>query len=137
MSFFASLHQYTGVSLLALRLALGSIFLAHGLAKRAMWKMQPSEQLPKPMLSILRLLSIVEPLGAIAVLGGFLTQLAALGLAIIMAGAMNIKITKMKAPFATVTKIGWGYDFILFLICVSLIFSGAGAVSFDRLFFGL
>ncbi len=137
MQFFASLHQYNDIALLALRLALGSIFLAHGLSKRPMWKAQPSEQLPQSMLNILRLLSVCEPLGAIAVFAGFLTQLAVVGLAIIMSGAMFLKITKYKAPFITVMKPGWGYDFTLFMICISLLITGAGAIALDRVLFGL
>ncbi len=137
MQFFATLHQGNDVALLALRIALAAIFIGHGLAKRAMWKMQPSEQMPKMMISIMKLLSVAEPLGGLAVLAGFLTQLAVLGLGIIMAGAMYLKIKKWKAPFLTVEKPGWGYDFILFLVCFALYFTGAGAFALDRMLFGL
>jgi putative oxidoreductase len=137
MHFLASLHQFNDFALLPLRIALASIFIAHGMAKGAMWKAQPSEQMPKQMISLMKLLSICEPLGGLAVLAGFLTQPATLGLGLIMLGAMFLKITKFKAPFITVMKPGWGYDLILFLICLSLYFTGAGAISFDRVLFGL
>ena len=46
MGFFASLHQLGDVALLILRLALGTIFLVHGLPKRGLWSAQPSDRLP-------------------------------------------------------------------------------------------
>lgn len=58
---------------MALRLGVGSVFLVHGLKKRAMWKLRPSPQLPTGTLALLRVLSIAEPLGGLAVLGGLLT----------------------------------------------------------------
>lgn len=51
MGFFASLHQLNDVALLLiLRIALGSVFLVHGLPKRGLWSAQPSAQLPAGML---------------------------------------------------------------------------------------
>ncbi|HYS19466.1 MAG TPA: hypothetical protein VEO73_00115, partial [Gemmatimonadales bacterium] len=67
MGFFTELRHMGDWALLALRLGVGVPFLVHGIQKSAMWKMQPSAQLPAGMLSVLRLLSIVEPLGAVAV----------------------------------------------------------------------
>lgn len=138
MAFFSSLHSYGDLGLLALRLGVGAIFMAHGLAKRAMWKMQPSEQLPAPMLKILRLLSVCEPLGALGVLTGTLTQLAAVCLAVIMVGAINLKIKMMKKKFYDQEKHdGWELDFMILCACAALFFMGAGAWSLDRLVLGL
>src|SRR2546425_12241674 len=66
MRFFANLHQLSDWGLLALRIGVGMSFWAHGTAKRTMWKMAPSPQMPAGFLSTLRLLSIGEPLGAAA-----------------------------------------------------------------------
>jgi len=74
MRFFADLHQLSDWGLLALRVGVGMSFWVHGTAKRAMWKMAPSPQMPAGLLSTLRLLSIVEPLGAVAAFAGFLMQ---------------------------------------------------------------
>src|SRR5260370_42229852 len=90
MPFFANLHQLGDWGLLALRVGVGMSFWVHGAAKRAMWKMAPSPQMPVGLLSTLRLLSIVEPLGAVAALAGFLMQPAAAGVAIIMLGAIPL-----------------------------------------------
>ena len=137
MDVFASLHSLSDIGLFALRFGIGIIFVFHGNHKRAMWKMEPSEQLPAGLLKILRLLSICEPLGGIAMIFGFLTQLAALGLGIIMLGAINLKANKMKQPFAGRQNAGWEFDFILLAGCVSVFFSGAGSIALDRMLFGL
>lgn len=137
MEYFANLHQFGDFGLLALRIAVGIIFLVHGTQKWAMWKMQPSEQMPSGMISLMKFLSIVEPLGAIAILGGFLTQLAAAGLGIIMIGAIGLKVGMMKVSFAPRDKAGWEFDFILLAATVALFFSGAGNVGLDRIIFGI
>ena len=117
-------------ALLALRLGVGVIFLVHGSQKRAMWKMQPSAQLPAGMLSVLRFLSIVEPLGGLGVLVGFLTRPAAAGLAIIMLGAIRLKAIQMRKRFTG--DGGWELDFIILAAAVALVISGAGKLSLDR-----
>lgn len=137
MNIFMSLHQGTDVGLLALRVVVGVIFLVHGLQKRAMWKMQPNEKLSASLLSILRLLSICEPLGGIALLAGFLTQLAALGLAIIMLGAINLKARTRKVPFAPRDQAGWEFDLMILGGVAALFFIGAGAYSLDHFWLGL
>jgi putative oxidoreductase len=130
MGFFTGLHDLSDWALFALRLGVGASFLAHGIQKSAMWKMQPSAQMPAGMLSILRLLSIVEPLGAVAVLVGFLTQPAAAGFAIIMLGAIRLKAVQMHRGFTG--DGGWELDFMLLAAAVALFISGAGRLSLDR-----
>jgi len=116
-------------------LQLVASFLVHGVKKWAMWKMQPSEQMPAGMLQTMRLLSVVEPLGGLAVLLGFLTQIAAVGLGIIMIGAIWFKVAGMKKTFTG--DGGWEYDFLILAATVALVFIGAGMFSLDRAFFGL
>jgi putative oxidoreductase len=135
MGFFTALHHLSDWALLALRLGVGVTFLVHGIQKSAMWKMQPSAQLPAGMLSILRLLSIVEPLGATAVLVGFLTQAAAAGLAIIMLGAIRLKAVQMHRHFTG--DGGWELDFMLLAAAIALFISGAGKLSLDRVLLGM
>jgi putative oxidoreductase len=137
MNFFASLHAYSDWGLFVLRLVIGATFLAHGRAKWARWKQKPSDKLPASMLNILRLLSICEPLGGAALILGFLTQLASLGLVIIMLGAMNLKINKMKTPFMVMEKAGWEFELLILGGALALFFTGAGAFALDRLWFGL
>ncbi len=124
------MNQITSLAELALRLAVGTVFLAHGLQKQAFWKMQPSEQLPPGMIKLLRFLSIVEPLGGAAMLAGFLTRPAAIGLSIIMVGAINLKARQMKKGFTG--DGGWELDFMVLAANVALLLLGAGAWSLDR-----
>ena len=135
MRFFADLHQFSDWALVALRIGVGTSFLVHGIMKRPMWKMAPSAQMPASFLATLKLLSIVEPLGALALFAGFLTQPAAAGFVIIMLGAIRLKALKMKKAFAG--DGGWELDFALLTAALALVFLGAGAVSLDRLLFGL
>jgi len=128
-----SLHQYSDLGLFILRFALGTIFWVHGTGKLKMWKMTPSEQMPKKMINLMRLLSICEPLGALAMFSGFLVQPAALGFSIIMLGAINAKITKWKTPFWAQTNTGWEFDFLILATSIALIILGAGAWSLDSL----
>ncbi len=100
-----------------------------------MWKMQPSSQLPAGMLSLLRFLSIVEPLGGVGVLVGFLTQPAAAGLAIIMLGAIRLKAIQMHRRFTG--DGGWELDFILLVAAIALFVIGAGRLSLDRVLLGM
>ncbi|MCP6719225.1 MAG: DoxX family protein [Patescibacteria group bacterium] len=132
-----NIHQMADLGLLALRIAVGTIFLVHGSQKLKMWNMQPSEQMPASMLSTMKLLSIVEPLAGLAVLLGLLTQLALIPLGIIMIGAHWLKIVKMKAPFTAQDKVGWEFDFIILAATITLFFFGAGAISIDRVIFGI
>lgn len=137
MEFLSNLTALNDWGLLALRVALAAIFIYHGSQKWAMWKMSPSEQMPAGMLNMMKFLSIVEPLGGVAVAVGFLTQLAALGLGIIMLGAINTKVRVMKVPFAAQDKTGWEMDLILLAACIALFFAGAGGMSFDSFWLGL
>jgi putative oxidoreductase len=135
MRFFAQLHQLSDWALVALRIGVGTSFWIHGTSKRAMWKMAPTAQMPASLLAQLKLLSIVEPLGAVALVVGFLTQPAAAGMAIIMLGAIRLKAGKMQRKFSV--DGGWELDFVLLTAALALIVLGAGAASLDRLLFGL
>lgn len=148
MEFLTSLHGLGDWGLVALRIAIGAIFWVHGTQKKAMWKIpatppqsgaeagkQPA--MPKNMLYIMRILSVAEPLGALAMFAGFLTQLAALGFCIIMLGALNLKINKWKAPFTARDVLGWEFDLMILSGCIALVLLGGGNFALDRLVFGL
>ncbi len=130
---FTSLMAYSAWGLLALRVSLAATFFAHGKMKMGMWKMQPSEQMPAGMLNTMKFLSVVETLGAIGLLFGALTQLAALGLGVIMVGAIYMKVVKWKSPFASVEKNGWEFDLVLLAGALAVFLAGPGMWAVDML----
>ena len=139
MERFADLHQFTDFGLIALRLALGVIFWVHGIEKWSVWKEQHSGKIPPAKVREKKFLGIVEPLGAVAVVAGFLTQLAAVGLGVIMIGAIWLKAGVRREPFSDpkTHKVGWEYNVILLAATVALFISGAGTLSVDHFLFGL
>ena len=137
MGFFVSLHQFSDIALLALRLALGTVFLFHGLPKKGLWSAQPSDQLPAGLLTRLRILSIVEPAGALGLILGFLTQLAGLGLVIVMVGAITFLRTKAHRKFKEANAPGWEFEFMLLVVALALAILGGGKYALDRVVFGI
>lgn len=128
MDLLNSLTSYSDWGLLALRLAVGAIFLVHGKAKWAMWKMQPSAQMPAQMLGVMKVLSIGEPLAALALITGVFVQLAALWLSLVMVGAIYLKISKWKVPFTAQNTMGWEFDLILLAANLAILTNGPSAL---------
>ncbi len=118
------------VVLLLLRVAVGAVFLGHGFLKRGLWKSKEKQ----PQGGLFKLLSVCEPLGGLALVLGFLTPWAALGLGIIMLGALYHNIFVWKKPFSAVPS-GWEFDAVLLAVLVGLLSLGAGAYSLDALLF--
>jgi putative oxidoreductase len=84
--------------------------------------------------NVLRFLSIVEPLGGVALLLGVLTRLAAAGLGIVMVGAIFFSRLVLHAGLFT-TQRGTGLDYNLLILagCIALIAFGAGGWSVDAI----
>ena len=135
MGFFSQLHHLSDWGLLVLRLGLGVTFLVHGIQKRTMWKIQPSAQLPASLLSKLRILSVAEPLGGVAAITGFLSQLAAVGFVIIMLGAINLKARQLHKGFTG--DGGWELDYVILSAAIALAILGAGGISLDHVLLGM
>jgi putative oxidoreductase len=135
MGVLLSLHQFGDWGLVALRLGVGAIFLVHGSQKRALWKVQPSAQMSAGMLTIMRVLSVAEPLGAVATLSGLLTQAAAAGFILDMSGAISLKMTRWHKGFTG--DGGWEFEFLLLAGAIALLFFGGGRFALDRLVFGI
>jgi len=125
------------VALLLLRIGLGSVFIVHGTHKQRLWKVQPSAQMPAGMLNTLRFLSIAEPAGALGVLLGFLTRFAAMGLALVMLGAIRLLITKVHRKFTGENVAGWEFEYMLLLVAIALALLGGGKYALDRVVFGM
>jgi putative oxidoreductase len=111
---------WSDLGLLLLRLALAWIFIYHG-----------AKKLDGKMGSFMLFIGICETLGGIAMLLGFLTEFAGIGLAIIMLGAIYTKMTKWSTPFTSMTATGWEFDMLLFAVALAFAFLGAGHYSLD------
>lgn len=136
MHFFNMLHQ-TRLALLIQRICVGMIFWVHGVMKAPLRKIKPSEQLPASSLRILKILSISEPLGAIAIALGLLTQLTAFCFVLVMIGAIRYK-RKTKMPFmAKGSAGGWEFELLLLVASLSVVLLGPGRISLDHLLFGI
>jgi putative oxidoreductase len=115
---------------LLLRLGLAAIFLYHGLdlVGNHDWGTSWNPQLPVPAQAAV---AWGELLGGIAMLLGFLTRPAAVGLAIIMVGA--IATVHWKNGFSILNG-GWEYNFAILVLCAAVFLLGGGALAADRLF---
>lgn len=140
---------YPSWSLLAVRVFLGIIFVAHGAQKMFGWfgghglkgtigYFQQALRIP-PALTVLA--ALTECLGGLAVLVGFLSRPAALGLIIVML----VAIAKVHRPhgfflnWSLQPGKGHGFEMNLALIGMALavLIGGAGAISIDRAIFAL
>ena len=133
MKFLSSTHRFGDWGLLALRLGLGIVFFAHGMLKWGVWGMEPSEHLSSSMLAILKILSIAEPLGAVAMAIGLLTPIPAIGMGILMLGVIDMKIGAMHVGFIGEQTTGWELDFILLCGTVCVLLTGPGKISLGSL----
>ncbi|PIQ79066.1 MAG: hypothetical protein COV79_04360 [Parcubacteria group bacterium CG11_big_fil_rev_8_21_14_0_20_41_14] len=125
---FTQLLQYNDIGLLLLRIAIAIIFLYHSLPKLSKSKaMSAMMGMPAGMIFMLGMIEAVASLGLVF---GVYTQLSALILAIVMVGAIGMKIMKLGVPFAAMDKIGWEFDFILFFASVAILLGGGGSIGF-------
>jgi len=131
-SIFPQLFVYDQLAPLILRLAVGIIFVAHGYPKLfknfgATADFFGSVGL-KPAKFWVAVVGISEFFGGILLLIGFLTQIAALLIAITMLVAM-IYVNKIKFKKSLIS--GYELDLILFAAAFALIFLGPGAFAID------
>jgi putative oxidoreductase len=122
---------FQNASLLILRIITAAIFYVAAYYKIPFWSGAPVS-MSASLLLITKILSIAEPLGATAVLLGFLTRLAACGLTIIMIGAILVSQFVYGIGFVTPTSAGWNMPLAVLGGCVILIAFGAGGWSIDK-----
>lgn len=121
---------------LFLRLALGAIFLAHGWPKLAHDKAQFAGWLEsmkfKPGKFWAWVVSIVEFFGALMLLAGFFTQLAALVLAIeFLVILFWFKRGQSFVARPDAPGMSWEFDFLIFCALLALLLLGPGPYSLD------
>ena len=119
---------------LVLRLCLAAVFIYHGMdLVGKSWGTAWNTELPVWQQV---LVAWGQLLGGLAMLLGLLTRLAAIGLAIIMAGA--IAVVHLPNGFSLVKdgayNGGYEYNVVIIGICVVLILTGGGHLAADRWF---
>ncbi len=137
MEQLAQLHQYGDIALFILRVTVATVFIVHGI-----WKIENAKQMANSLgISkfgwLCTALGVAEFLGSLALLSGFLTQIAAAGLGIIMLGAIYFKITKWNVKFTAHDKTGWEFDLVILGVCMAIFLLGAGKIALDNTIFGL
>jgi putative oxidoreductase len=122
--------------LLALRLAIGAIFIVHGWPKitgaRGMAAMMGGGEAKPVMVGVFTLQGIVEVGGGILMILGVLTQLVAVAFAIIMIGAIFLKNTQMKTGFMSQQTTGWEFDLVLLAGNILLFLAGPGEIAIQN-----
>lgn len=118
------LEQFTDYGLVFLRLMVGGIFADSGYndlkdpAARS-----KSIELPKGLTIFI---GVAELAGGAGLILGVLQQLAAIGLMLIMAGAIQKKIVAWKTGFWGKDGLGWSYELTLVSMLLVILFTGGG-----------
>jgi putative oxidoreductase len=116
------LLQYSDLALLFLRLLVGLVFISSGWSHTKDPVARGTSIGTSP--GFTRFLGLAEMAGGLGVALGLLTQLAALGLILVMLGATHRKIFVWKTGFWGKHSDGWHYD--LLFIAMSLVIATTG-----------
>jgi len=125
---FPQLAQFTDVALLLLRVMVAIVFITSG------WKhFQDPEARSKDIgmsKGFTILLGAAEIAGGLGLIFGFLAQLAAIGLILIMLGAIWKKIFVWQTGFWGKSGTnGWSYDTMLVVMNLVIVTTGGGNLS--------
>jgi putative oxidoreductase len=123
--------SYADWGLLALRVAIGIIFIVHGWPKmtgaRAMT--QAMGQTGTAPVVFFTAQGVVEVIGGVFLIAGIWTQAVAVVFAVIMVGAIGLKNSMMKTGFMAQQTTGWEFDFALLAAMLLLLTTGPGTVA--------
>jgi putative oxidoreductase len=118
---------YTDWSLFLLRIVVAVVFGASGFGHLK----SPRERAVSIEMSVgfTVFLGAAEMAGAIALVIGILTQWAALGLILLMLGAVYKKIVKWKTGFWGEKSMGWHYDLLFIAMNLVILTTGGGWIA--------
>ena len=118
------LFGFSDVAILLMRLLVGLVFVTSG-GRHAKDPVARGKSIGlSPGLT--RFIGIAELAGGLGVALGILTQLAALGLILIMAGAIHRKIFVWKTGFWGEHGDGWHYDLLFVVMCLVIATTAGG-----------
>ena len=128
---FPELARFTDVALLLLRIMVGIVFITSG------WKhLQDPEARSKDIEAskgFTVFLAAAELAGGVGVLFGVFAQLAAIGLILIMLGAIQKKIFVWRTGFwGSSGTNGWSYDTMFIDMNLVIVTTGGGNLSLMR-----
>ena len=121
---FPVLAQFADLALLLMRLLVGAVFIASGWshAKDPVTRGKSIGMSP----GFTRFLGVAELAGGLGVAFGVLPRLAALGLILVMLGAIQKKIFVWHIGFWGKSSDGWHYDLLFVAMCLVIITTGGG-----------
>jgi putative oxidoreductase len=118
------LYQFSDAALLLMRLLVGLVFVTSGWshAKDPVTRGKSIGISP----GITRFLGLAEMAGGLGVALGVLTQLAAVGLILVMLGAIQKKIFVWRTGFWGKHSDGWHYDLLFVVMNLVIATTGGG-----------
>jgi putative oxidoreductase len=129
---FPQLAQFTDIALLLLRLMVGIVFITSGY-KHLKDPATRSKDIGMSK-SVTIFLGAAELAGGLGVISGVLAQLAAIGLILVMLGAIQKKIFSWHTGFWGKSGTnGWSYDTMLVVMNLVIVTTGGGNLTLTHL----
>jgi putative oxidoreductase len=130
---FPQLARFTDVALLLLRLMVGAVFITSGYNHLKNPEARSKDIGMSKSFTIF--LGAAEFAGALGVMAGVLAQLAAIGLILVILGAIQKKIFVWHSGFWGKSGTnGWSYDLMMVVMNLVIITTSGGNLSLARLF---
>jgi putative oxidoreductase len=127
---FPQLARFTDLGLLLLRLMAGVIFFTSG------WRHVKDPAGRGQSIGMSKgftiFLGLAELAGSLGIILGVFPQLAAIGMIVIMLGAMQKKIFVWHTGFWGQGSSGWHYDLLLVSMCLVILFTDGGRYALMR-----
>lgn len=121
---FPQLARFTDLGLLLLRLMIGIVFITSG------WSHVTKSDKRSKSIGMSRgftmFLGLAEIAGSLGIVFGVLQQLAAIGLILIMLGAIQKKIFVWHTGFWGDKASGWHYELMFVVMCLVVLFTNGG-----------
>ena len=121
---FPQLAQFTDLGLLLMRLMVAAVFVTSGWSHVT----KSAERAKSIGMSqgVTVFLGVAEMAGGLGVAFGVLTQVAAIGLMVIMLGAIYKKMFEWHTGFWGEKASGWHYELILVVMSLVILFTDGG-----------
>ncbi|HMD78032.1 MAG TPA: DoxX family protein [Terracidiphilus sp.] len=121
---FPQLGRFTDLGLLLLRVMVAVEFFDSG--RRSFFQADERGKNLGMSKSFTRFIGLAEMAGALGIAFGVLTQLAALGLILVMTGAIYQKIYVWHTGFWGKDGLGWNYDLMFVAMNLVILFTAGG-----------